>query len=159
MLSHIDYCGVVYINFLTKEQKNRLQVLQNCCFRFSYSVSRYDHITPYYNRQGILKLEHRNVLLFATFLYNVVGSGLPEYLSGVLVYRSDIHDLNLRHVSKLTVSEHNGAKFEGCFEYNAAKVYNKYISLFEGDLTVQSFRHQLRQVLLRLQKNGLTGFA
>lgn len=154
ILSQIDYCGVVYFNFLTKELKNRLQVLQNCCFRFSYSISRYDHITPYYNANNILKLEHRNTLLFATFLYNVVRSGLPEYLCGLLVYRSDIHDRNLRNLSYLTVPKHNTTKFEGCFEHNASKVYNQFIFLFEGALTVQSLRFKLRQVLLQIQSGG-----
>lgn len=155
VLSLLDYCSVVYFNFLTNELKGRLQVLQNNCFRYSFSVSRFEHITPYYVHKGILKLKYRNMLLFATFLYNVIRSGLPQYLSGALVYRSDIHSLDLRHISYLTVPRHSTSKFEGCFEYNAPGMFNQYIHLFEVALTRLSFRFRIRQILLDLQKSEL----
>lgn len=155
VLSQLDYCAVVYYNFLTRESKGRLQILQNNCFRYSYFVNRFEHITPHYVHKGILKLHYRYMLLFATFLYSVIKSGLPEYLVKALVYRTDIHSLNLRYTSYLTIPKHNTSKYEGCFEYNASKIFNEYIHLFEGTLLRDSFRFRVCQILLNLQRSEL----
>ena len=126
VLSHIHYCRVVYFNFLTGELRNRIQVLQNCCFRYSYSISRFEHITPHYVKKNVLKLEFRYTLLFAAFVYNIVKSRLPGYLSDLLVLRSDIHDVNLRNCTHLTIPKYDLTKDEGCFAYNVAKMFNEY---------------------------------
>ncbi len=47
VLSILNYMDVVYGPFLTVNDSNRVQKIQNCCFRYALQVGRREHITPY----------------------------------------------------------------------------------------------------------------
>ncbi|KAI5725952.1 hypothetical protein M8J77_022060 [Diaphorina citri] len=62
ILPILEYCAPL-LNNITLEQSTRLQRAQNACVRFIYHVRRREHITPYYNKARLLKLEDRRKIL------------------------------------------------------------------------------------------------
>lgn len=153
VLSHLDYCSPVYYNFLTTALKNRLQIIQNSCFRFAYNNIHYrDHVTPFYNSLGILKMNGRFELQFCLMLYNIIKNKTPPYLHSLLIERSNVHGLHLRHNNLLTIPRHNTFKFEGSFEYISSTMYNKYVSLFVTCQTRYMFQSKIKNLLLHSQQ-------
>lgn len=152
ILSHFDYASSVYFNFLSKSFQNRIQVMQNCCLRFSFNLDRRNHITPFYIERNILKIESRFIFLNATLLYNVVANNIPQYLFGLLERRSNIHNANLRYIDRYSIPKHNTSKFESCFSYTAPKLFNMHCNVFNSSISVSQFKSKFKKELLDKQK-------
>ncbi len=57
-----NYMDMVYGSFLSYEDANRIQKIQNCCFRFICNVARREHITPHLRSLNWLKMKERRFL-------------------------------------------------------------------------------------------------
>jgi hypothetical protein len=125
--SHFTYADVVYGPCLTKENKNRLQRMQNHCIRFiNSSISRRDHVTPYYRTLGILKLNEARFVHYSCMLNKILATKLPEYLFNKISKRSAAHDKHLRYVDfHATVPQHRSKLFESSFSYLAPYIVNR----------------------------------
>lgn len=154
VLCHVDYCSAVYYGCLTGYLKNKLQVLQNACLRYAYYVDRWDHVTPTYNSQQILKIEARCELQFALLLYSVYKSGRPGYLHEFINQRSSCHELNLRNNGALSVPTHRTVKFEGSFQYRTAHTFNKFASHYLNASSKLSFKARIKELLMAKQIQG-----
>lgn len=148
VLSHLNYCSSVYYNFLNNSLKNRLQVLQNSCFRFAFSVNYRDHITPFYIEKNILKLNLLYELQSALLVFKIYKCKSPIYLYRLFTHRFEVHNIHIRTINTLTIPKHKTAKFEGCFEYIACKLFNKYSNLFMTAQTAHIFEKKLKAKLL-----------
>ena len=62
---NLDYCFSVY-DFLTQQNKPRLQKVQNACMRFVFDVSNTHHVTPFINNFKKLKMHNR--FIYCIFL-------------------------------------------------------------------------------------------
>ena len=151
ILSHIDYCNCVYFSHLTQGSKRKLQILQNNCMRFSFDIRRREHITPYYNRLSILRLEGRSTLLLGCLLFNVLRLGLPRYLYVLLVRRHYQISRCLRTIDNFALPKFRSSKYCSCFTYVAAKTLNCHINLFDGATSINCFRRSLRDEILSRQ--------
>lgn len=150
VLCHIDYCNTVYYKFLSNSVRDKLQLLQNACLRFSFLIGYRDHVTPYYRQFKILKLNERYILSFCVFLRRIISSGLPTYLCERLTRRSDIHDVDLRFVHSLSIPRHKTQKFKGSFEYTAAILHNHYTDIFSEKCSLITFKNKISCKLLEL---------
>lgn len=144
----IEYCCVVYYNFLTLLNKNKLQRVQNACFRFICITNYREHITPHINRHCELKIENRIKLLFCQFLYKVVNNNTPDYLVELLSRRSEIHNINVR-TNNYTIPQHSTRKFEGSFSYCAPTELNEYFDLLS--LSYGMYKKEVKTILLNSQ--------
>lgn len=153
ILSHFDYASSVYFNFLSKNFQNKIQVMQNCCLRFSFNLDRRNHITPFYIERDILKIDQRFIFLYATLLYNIFANNIPKYLFDLLERRSNIHNANLRYVDSYSIPKHNTNKFESCFSYTAPKLLNMHSNVFNSSTSVFQFKSKFKKELLDRQKN------
>ncbi|KAK3908318.1 tRNA modification GTPase MnmE [Frankliniella fusca] len=55
-MPHLEYCSAIFTD-LSHTNHLRLQRIQNSCIRFISGVSRFYHISPYYEKLNIMKLE------------------------------------------------------------------------------------------------------
>lgn len=154
VLSYLDFGSTVYYSFLSNRMKHRLQVLQNCCLRYSFLLPYTDHVTPHYNRLSILKLEHRFAVLYGTLLYNVIHTGQPVYLYNFLVKRSEVvkSNITLRGCELYSIPQHKTTKFESCFEYVAPKLLNSYMNSFTKP-NIAHFKLHFKSKLKNIQNS------
>ena len=146
ILSLFDYCDVVYRPCLNSAQNKRIQAIQNICLRYTYNVRKFSHITPYRTIANWLKMRHRWISHFYTYLHTILHKNSPPYLRERLHYLSEYHqhyDLQTRHSSSiLYIPLHNTSKFENSFSYIGPYYYN-LLSPELKSLSFFSFRNQL----------------
>lgn len=151
ILSYMDYGSPVYFSYLTETFKNKIQILQNCCLRFSYIyINKREHITQHYNNMNILKINNRFKLSYATLLYKVITFKVPSYLFQLLVRKSTVHTANLRNAESYLIPLHHTAKFERCFEYISCILINSSKDIFDRP-TLNQFRVGYKKYLLSKQ--------
>jgi len=76
---HFDYILPLCTN-ITQTNMLKLQRAQNACIRFICNVSRFQHITPYFNMLNFLKLVDRQKMIVATMMYKIMQNNSPSYL-------------------------------------------------------------------------------
>ena len=80
VLSHLDYCSLVYLDVAGKLQA-RLQRLQNSCVRYVCGVRKDEHISPYRRKLDWLELRGRRTYFAAVLMYKIINIGQPAYLA------------------------------------------------------------------------------
>jgi hypothetical protein len=144
ILSNFNYCLPVYGLNVNQHNLQRLQLLQNCCVRFSFNVNKYDHITPFYKVNNILKIKERVILRVCAILYKLLMSRVPVYLYSLFNFRSACHTVNVRSSNHLDVPKYNTVKFKGSFVYGASVLYNKFYNLFQCGTSIKAFCAKLK---------------
>ena len=124
VLSHFNYCDVVFGPCMSYEARRRVQVVQNSCIRFIYGIGRGEHTSGALASSGWLTMRQRNMLHYLSLIYSIVSTGKPPYLCRKISYRTDVHNLNLRHRFCVTVPAHRTSKFRSCFSYQVARLWN-----------------------------------
>ena len=74
VLSHLDYCSLVYLD-VTHELQKKLQILQNSCVRYVTGAKKDEHIGPYRNKLEWLDLRERRAYFAAVLMYKVINLG------------------------------------------------------------------------------------
>lgn len=111
-----NYCDCVYGPYLINRLSLRFQKVQNACMRFALNIQRSDHITPHFNKHGILRINNRHLLHSAVLTYRLsVEEGNLKYLSDLLIKRCDIHRRNTRSEGLLEVPKHRTEKLKSSF--------------------------------------------
>lgn len=151
VLSNFNYCDFVYGWCLDSECKHRIQKVQNACTRFIFGIRKYDHVSPSFRELNWLNMDSRRLLHFCCFLHKIMNdSESPSSIKNRLIFRRDVHSLNIRYPGKLAMPRHRSAVFQRSFSYNAVRCYNSLPeSLFS--LNGHSFKVKYRQYLLSLQ--------
>lgn len=146
---HLDYCNVVYYNYLTVEFQNKIQLAQNACIRFVYSINRSDHVTPVYIQNGLLKYKLRAMLHLGVFTYGIYRSRCPEYLCDCIVARQGLHDLNLRNIVRFNIPQHRTSKFRSSFSFLVVDLLNSEVfDLILGN-ALPTFKRKYKSHLLQ----------
>ena len=80
VISHLDYCSVVYLD-VSEELHKRLQRLQNACVRYVCGVRRSKHITPHRKKLDWLDVKARRKYFMAVLTYKSLCLERPSYLA------------------------------------------------------------------------------
>ena len=80
VISHIDYCSIVYLD-VSEELHKRLQRLQNACVRYFCGVRRSEHITSYRRKLDWLDVKARRTYFMSVLMYKSLRLGRPSYLT------------------------------------------------------------------------------
>jgi len=152
VLSKLNYCDTVYNSCLDSIDIRRIQVLQNSCLRFIYGMRRRDHITSALLRSGWLRMCDRRLLHSAVFYHRIITKKTPPYLYNKIRFRTDIHNINIRHRHVITIPAHNIQLFKRSFSYCVAHIYNK-IPLTFKTLSVNYFKNKLKSLIVGGQFN------
>ncbi len=145
----LDYCSVVFYHFLSSEYKNKIQLAQNSCIRFVFCVRKFDHVTPTYLANSILKYEQRAVLHFGQFVCKIFKLGCPSYLAKYFIGRQDLHNLNLRNMVRFHIPQHKTAKFRNSFSFQAIQLLNSDVFNLITSSTIVNFKKKYKSCLLQ----------
>lgn len=144
ILSHLNYCDVVYWPALLQRDRDSLQRVQNACLRFSYNVRKFDHITPSLNDSKWLTLGERFQLHLSRLVYRIRHNGLPKYLFDKLIKNSDIHNRWTRYKDLYNIPKYSHAFFTRCFSYTAASAFNSLPVDVKGAQSLGVFANKLK---------------
>lgn len=151
VLSHSNYCDVVYGPNLDSIDKNRLQYLQNSCLRLIFSVKRREHISHKLSEAGWLSMNNRRILHMCCFYYKILKYKNPEYLLDKIRFRTDVHNINIRKKHILDVPKHKKEIYKRSFTYNICKLVNTY-NILNFDLSVNTYIYNLKRIILQQQE-------
>lgn len=152
ILSQLSYCSTVYGPRLNNSTVRAIQRVQNASVRFCFHVPKRECITPYLNRKGILNMEARRELQYACTVHRVIWSKNPDYLFEKLAWKRDFPHAS-RHVMSnlIKIPKHKSARYEGCFKFAAARIWNDLPPPLREKMSTDSFKRQYKKALLKRQ--------
>jgi len=80
VLSHLNYCDVVYGPCITLEVSNRIQKLQNSCIRLIYGIRKYEHISHAFQLSKWLSMSARRHLHMICLYHKILLTKSRLYL-------------------------------------------------------------------------------
>lgn len=150
VLSHLNYCDVAYGPCLDRLTSVRIQRIQNSCIRYICGLRRRDHVSHKLNELCWLNMENRRKLHLYCFAYKVLTFRTPPYLSDKITFRSDVHNINIRHPHFITPPLHGTTLFERSFSYNIANLMNSLKFDYRAT-TFSSYRKAIFELLYASQ--------
>lgn len=120
VLSHFNYCDIVYGPSLDATDIKRIQKVQNSCVRLIFGIRKRNRVSHKFKDLAWLNMHNRRQLHLACFYQRLCKDKTPEYLYRKLTFRTDVHNLNIRRKTIVTVPHHRKEIFKRCFSYNAA---------------------------------------
>lgn len=147
ILPIINYCSIVYYSCLDNIAKGRLQRIQNTCCRFIFNLRKYDHITQSFNELKWLKLHNLVRFHFLLFIHKLLTGNEPSYLREKLIFRSSVHECNIRQKQMLTLPHFSTAMFQRSFTYNAVTLFNSLDNSYKS-LNLRLFSKQVKELLI-----------
>lgn len=150
VLSHFNYCDFIYGPCLSKEDRDRIQKVQNSCCRLIYGIRKYDHISHKLKECNWLNMENRRQLHLGSFTHKLLNNSLPPGLLHKFIPRSGIHAKNIRKKSTLTMPQHKTAMFQRSFIFNAIRMYNHLPDEFKL-FNINKFKYKLKNYLFHAQ--------
>jgi len=125
VMPHLDYASVLFTD-ITDCNNLMLQRVQNSCVRFITGASRFEHITPYYDSLGLLKLEKRRFLAVAVMVYKIINTGIPSYLFDKYQCTASSNRCVTRSSKlQLQIPNHRTEKYHLSFFIQSSKIWNE----------------------------------
>ncbi len=150
ILSNFNYCDVLFLN-LSVNLQNKIQKVQNACLRFSYSVRKYDHISPSLYASGWLNMYNRRCLHSLCMVYKIKNNLAPSYLKDIL-YRNVVPHLHLtRHSNHIPIPSFHTSIKEKSFFVKAVRDFNALPTDIRDSISISSLKSKLYKHLLNLQ--------
>jgi len=147
VLSNFNYCDVVYGPCIDGNDCYRIQKVQNSCVRFIFGLNRRQHVSGHLRRLQWLNMGERRDLHLLCFYHKLIIFKHPPYLLQRLSFRTDIHNLNLRHRGLISMPRHFKAIFRRSFSYNVPALYNK-LPLDAKSLGLRQFKKRIRSWII-----------
>ena len=149
VLSHFNFCDGIYGPCLDNLDKRRIQKAQNSCLRLIFGIRRPNPISHKLKVIKWLNMHNRRKLHMAVLYFKIVKTKVPTYLHNKLTFRTDVHNLLLRHRNTLTIPRHTKSIFRRSFSYNIATC----AELVNCDLnfSVTHFKRNCRRMLFHSQ--------
>lgn len=148
VLSHFNFCDVVYGPCLKRIDQQRIQRVQKSCLRYIYGVRKFQPISHKLDTAKWIDMESRRRLHAACLYHTIILYKHPPYLYNKITFRSDVHNLNLRFRGLISPPPHRTAQYQRCFTYNIYFIYNEIPSELKS-LNVTKFKKLYKNVLTR----------
>ena len=147
VLSHFNYCDVVYQN-MSDLLKLKIQNVQHSCFRFIFDRRKYDHISDCFLKLDTLNMEQRRILHGLTLMYKINKKLAPSYLCDRIAHHTEIHNYNTRRKLNIVPERCISTKRKNSF-------FSKFIILYNGlpkkddfnDITLLTFKKRTKEYL------------
>nr|CAI5843558.1 unnamed protein product [Callosobruchus analis] len=147
IVSKISFGDSVYGPAITKKDAMRLQRIQNSCFRYSFGIRKFEHISHVIKANSRLNLAQLRNLHLLTLVHKTLKTKIPSYLSKKLKMFKDVNVLRTRNRDKLVIPKHNSVMYTYSFSYNASKLYNELPPEYLN-FSVLNFKKKLKSFLL-----------
>jgi len=147
VLSHFNYCDVVYNNCIDAVDRKRIQRAQNSCLRFIWGVRRRERVSHLVRRTGWLSMAERRILHALSFYHNILSLKSPPYLYNRITFRTDVHNINIRRKDNLTIPNHRLEFYKKSFSYNIAKTYNS-VPREVRSASLNTFKRHMKYMLI-----------
>lgn len=147
VLSHFNYCDVLYGPCLDKMDKNRIERVQKSCLRYIYGIRKFEPISYKLKDAKWLNMENRRKYHAASLYHAIILNKTPLYLHKKIKYRTDVHTLNLRFRGLISPPLHHTAIFRRSFTYNIYILYNSLPLSFK-QLNLNPFKREYKKHLL-----------
>ena len=147
ILSIPNFCDCVYGSFITLGNKYKIQKIQNSCARYVKCLTRSEHISGHVAALFRTDMEQRRYIHLCCFIHKIVTTKTPTYLYELIVWRRDIHNVNVRNSNAVHIPKHKTEFFKSSFLYQMANVYNQLpTEMF--NLSSQQFRNKIHQLVV-----------
>ena len=147
IFSKLFYCSTVWSG-TSKQNINKLQLVQNFAARILTGVKKYDHVSPTLKELGWLSIERLLQLRDVTMVFKCDNDLAPIYLCNKLSKRSEIHNYSTRHRSDLNLGLCRTEAAKRSFFYRAVKHFNDLTSDTRSANSVSIFKSLARRELL-----------
>lgn len=124
VLSHFNYCDVIYGPCLTAFDSNRVQKVQNSCLRLIHGIRKFQHISHAFELSEWLRMSDRRYIHSACMYHSILLNKTPPYLYNKITFRTDVHNVNIRFKHTLTTPIHYTELFKRAFSYNIVMIIN-----------------------------------
>lgn len=132
VLSYFNYCDILYGPCLDFSDIRKVQKVQNSCLRFVYGIRRGQRVSHKLKVSNWLNMAARRKLHAACFFHNIIQTKQPLYLHRKIIFRSSVHNINIRAKDTITPPMHKTSFYERSFSYNISAVYNSLPPHFKG---------------------------
>jgi hypothetical protein len=124
LFSIIDY-GLIPCSDLSGGDVTRLQTAQNACLRYVFRPGITDHMTPYFAREGILRVKDRRTFNILSSGHKIWTSHLPSYIYLGMTLMRHVHGLGTRNALILfQIPFHRSARMAASFVGTFARAFN-----------------------------------
>lgn len=148
VLSHFNYCDVVYGPCLTEIDRQRIQRVQKSCLRYIYGIRKFQPVSHKLITAKWSDMESRRKFHAACLYHSIIIFKHPPYLYNKITFRSDVHNLNLRFRGLISPPSHRTALYERCFTFNIYLIYNEIPSELKT-LNLAAFKRRYGAALHR----------
>lgn len=152
VLSHLQYCDIVYGPRLFKKTQKQVQKVQNACIRYTFPIYKREHISPHLALKGILNMTNQRNLKLSSFMYNLTRSQVPRYLYEKLIWTSQTHNRTRSSAYRLTLPIIKKEGSKGGFKFAASKIWNDLPPPSRTAESLQSFKNSIYTFLIKQQK-------
>ena len=150
---HLDYATSSWYNGLTKEMKNKLQIVQNKCVRFIHG---YDFRTSLkfldFSKLGWVNVESRVKQLSLNHVHKIYNKKCPSYMKENFIPISEIHMYNSRSSIGNCHVPSADSFIKKTFYYNAIKDWNSLPIDIRNIKNKNMFKKKLKCYLLEKMK-------
>lgn len=143
VLSPLNYCDSIYGPCLDSVDVRRIQKLQNSCLRLIFGIRRREHISHKLREAKWLNMYNRRILHALCFFYKILKFRSPPYLLSRIVFRTDIHNINIRRKNLLTIPRHRKEIFKRSFTYCVAAYINRF-NIIDFSFSFPVFKKQIK---------------
>ena len=152
VLSQFNYADVVYMN-MSKLTQYKIQKIQNLCIRFIYNCKKYDpiSISGLRKKLGWLSMSERRVSHGLTLMFKIVKGKAPHYLSDLITFTNEIHNVNTRSSGRNLIWLDKDIKTKSrrhAFFYSISDLYNKLPENIISSSNVNSFKSKINKYIV-----------
>lgn len=147
VLSQFNYADVLYHFCIDQNDSYRIQKIQNACLRFIYGIRRFNHVSHKLQDTQWLNMKKRRILHVLCFYHKLILLKSPKYLFNKIRYRTDVHNLNVRHKGLLSMPRHTTSLYQRSFSFNIVQHYNKLNDEFKT-MSLNLFKTKCKRFLM-----------
>ena len=149
ILVQFHYADIVYMN-MTKVLQYKIQKIQNMCLRFIFNIKSKKHVsmTALRKKIGWFSMSEIRILHGLTMMYKIVNGLAPNYLSDLITFTNEIHDIQTRANigKKIWIPKDVKTKARrNAFIFSMSTLYNKLPENIITAPSVNSFKSNIKK--------------